>query len=123
GTRNIFYEIKGASGADEVHPAPEVIRAAKVLMVDPWGEIGMVRAARIAREAGIPVVSDIERQDFDNFETLFALIDHVVISLDFALELTGAQTPEEAATRLWNDNREAVIVTCGADGCYAIARE
>jgi ribokinase len=123
GTRNIFYESKGMSGAASDHLAAEVIRAARVLLIDPWGEAGMLRAAQIAREASVPVVCDIERKNFDSFETLFALADHVVISRDFAFELTGASTPEAAATALWDEERAAVVVTCGADGCVVVSRE
>jgi sugar/nucleoside kinase (ribokinase family) len=111
------------SGAAPGHPAAEVVRAARVLLVDPWGEAGMLRAAEIAREAGVPVVCDIERSNFESFKALFALANHVVISCDFALELTGASTPEDAACALWNEEREAVVVTCGGAGCVAVSRE
>jgi ribokinase len=123
GTRNIFYEIKGASGAAPTLPSAKVIRASRVLLVDPWGEAGMLRAARIARQANVPVVCDIERQDFESFEELFALADHVVISHDFALDLTHTSTPDAAASALWNEERAAVIVTCGAQGSVVVSRE
>jgi ribokinase len=123
GTRNIFYEIKGASGAAPDHPDAAIIRAARVLLVDPWGEAGMLRAARIARAAGVPVVCDIERQNFESFKELFALADHVVISCDFALELTGTSAPDAAARALWNEDRATVVVTCGAQGSVVVSRE
>ena len=123
GTRNIFYQALGMCGADECLPSEEVIRGARVLLVDPWGEVGTLRAARIAREAGIPIVADIERADFRTFEELFALTDHLILSEDFALRHTGACTPEAAATALWNSERAVVIVTCGARGTVAISRE
>ena len=56
GSRTIFYDLDGAGEAAADWPAEEVIRAAKVLFVDPFGIEGMIRAARIATAAGIPVV-------------------------------------------------------------------
>jgi sugar/nucleoside kinase (ribokinase family) len=123
GARNIFYEVKGMAGADERLPDESVIRAARVLFVDPWGEVGQLRAAKIAREACIPIVADIERSDFENFERLFALVDHLIVSQDFALRQTGASTPAQAARTLWQETRHTVIVTEGAKGCHCISRE
>jgi sugar/nucleoside kinase (ribokinase family) len=123
GTRNIFYEVKGHSGADENLPSDEFIRAAKVLLIDPWGEAGTLCAAQIARDAGIPVVSDIERNDFATFEQLFQLSSHLITSADFALEFTREGTPEAAALALWSETREAVVVTCGSTGSFVVSKE
>ena len=123
GARNIFYEVKGSSGADDNLPKAEIICGARVLLVDPWGEAGTLRAARIARAAQIPIVGDIERSDFETFKELFALVNHLIVSEDFALECTETATPEAAAQALWNDARDVVIVTCGAQGAVALSGE
>ena len=59
-TRTIFYELGGHAGAATDHPPADFIRASKVLFVDRYGMEGMIRAARIARDAGRPVVADFE---------------------------------------------------------------
>jgi sulfofructose kinase len=123
GTRNIFCETASLSGADDNLPSEEFIRNTKVLMIDRWGTQGMLRAASIARKAGIPVVSDIESSNFEGFGELFAAVDHVIISVDFALEYTGESTPEAAAKALWNPDRHTIVVTCGANGSVAISKE
>jgi sugar/nucleoside kinase (ribokinase family) len=123
GTRNIFFEARGRCGADETRPGAEIIRSARVLLIDPWGEAGMLRAAKLARENEIAVVADIERDDFDAFAELFALADHPILSQEFALQLTGASTPEAAARAVWNETRHTVVVTCGEAGGVAISRE
>src|SRR5207302_1014308 len=63
-TRTILFDLTGSTGADPTWPPEEIIRAAKVLYVDHYGIEGMIRAARIARAAGIAVVADLERNEW-----------------------------------------------------------
>jgi sugar/nucleoside kinase (ribokinase family) len=64
------------------------------------------------------VVADLERSDRPRFSELLDLVDHPIVSRDFAEQLTGASDPAVAVARLWTDARAAVVVTCGADGCW-----
>jgi ribokinase len=49
-----------------------------------------------------------------------ALANHPVVSQGFARQWTGCEQPAEAACALWSDQRQAVVVTCGADGCWYV---
>ena len=122
-TRNIFFFIGGISGAHAELPSAETIRSARILLVDHFGMDGMIRAARIAREAGVPVVADLERDNVPRFGELLALVDHLVLSRDFAGRLTGKDDPAEAALALWAGDRDTVIVTAGAEGSWRIHRD
>ncbi|MGI6420042.1 MAG: PfkB family carbohydrate kinase [Thermoguttaceae bacterium] len=118
-TRTIFYDPRRAGRASPDWPPEELILASKVLFVDPYGIAGMLRAARVARAAGIPVVADVENpRAGEQLAELVELVDHLVVPLDFAQAWTGRQRAGEAAEALWNDRRKAVVVTCGADGCW-----
>lgn len=119
GTRNIFYSTAGVIGAGATHPPEQVIRASRVLFVDRFGMAGMIRAARIARAAGIPVVADLENSDVPRFNELFRLADHLIVSQEFALGHTGTKHPAVAVAELLaGGRRQAVVVTCGARGCW-----
>ena len=118
GTRNIFPYHAGIDGADPDQPAEAVIRSTRVLFVDQVGTPGQIRAAKIARAAGIPIVSDIEREDFVGFDQLLALVGHVISSEDFAARMTGSTEPEQMVRGLWTDARSLVAVTCGVQGSY-----
>lgn len=120
GTRNIFYEVRGFCGADENAPAAEIIRAARVLLVDRWGIEGTLRAMRIAREAGIPIVGDIERAGFSGFGAWLENVEHLIVPGEFACAVTGGSTPAVAASKLWSPSREVVVVTSGENGCHAL---
>jgi sulfofructose kinase len=117
-TRTILFDLAGSTGADPEEPPAEVIRSARVLYVDHYGIEGMTRAARIAREASLPLVADLERDEWPGFHGLLALVDHLIVGREFAAKLTGAADPAEAVTRLWTADRHAVVVTCGPEGCW-----
>ncbi|MBI3850356.1 MAG: permease [Verrucomicrobia bacterium] len=117
-TRNIFFQTDGVAGASDKSPSRGVILSARVLFVDNFGIQGMIRAARIARAAGIPVVADFEHADAPRFGELLALVDHLILSEAFACKFTGTVSPAVAVSRLWNERRRVVSVTCGVKGCF-----
>lgn len=119
-TRNIFFDLSAAVGAHPKRPAKELIQSAKVLLVDRFGVPGMIRATRLARAAGVPVVGDFENSEVPRFAELFALIDHLIVSDHFAGKFTGTKSPAAAARKLWRRERNVVVVTCGADGCWVL---
>ncbi len=123
GTRNVFSQAAGFSGAHEHLPAENVISGARVLLLDHHDITGAIRAAKIARAAGTAVIGDFERDDSPGFSELLALVDHLILSERFARELTGASSPDKAAEWLWKPERAAVVVTCGALGCWFVAPE
>lgn len=118
GSRTILYDVEAVQGADPRRPEAATIEASRVLLVDRWGVPGMIRAARLARRVGRPVVGDFETFNVPQFAELLELADHVIVSESFARRYTKARTPGEGARRLWRDDREAVIVTAGRQGCW-----
>jgi len=119
-TRAVFYDREGFPGADPEWPPEAVLRSARVLFVDHVGVPGMVRAARIARAEGIPIVADLEDDGDAMFAELLALVDHPIISKDFARQLTGEGDPAAAARALWRPDRQVVVVTDGDRGCWYV---
>ena len=120
-TRTIFYDPHGAVGADPELPDREIIGRSRVLFVDHYGIDGMIRAATIAREANIPIVADFESANRPRFSELLALVDHLIVSHDFASSLTGVSHPAKAAEKLWTAARKVVVITCGVDGAWYLA--
>jgi sulfofructose kinase len=120
-TRTIFLDLQGVTGAEADWPPESVIRGAKALLVDNCGIAGMIRAAKLARDAGIPVVADFENADDPQFPTLLALVDHLILSHGFASRITGESDPSAAAWALWGPGRRTVAVTCGRNGCWYVS--
>jgi len=118
GTRTIFFDTHGVTGADPAKPSPSVIRSARVLFVDRFGMPGMIRAARLARSAGRPVVGDFEVIDTPRLAELLVLVDHLIVSEEFAARFTGISHPGRAAAKLRASGHAVVVVTCGEKGCW-----
>jgi sulfofructose kinase len=123
GTRTIMFDPRNSVGADPELPSEEVIRSARVLLVDHVGMPGMARAARIARRAGVPIVADLERDDSQLFAELLALCDHLILPYDFARGITGGKSVSEIARSLWREDRAAVVITRGAEGSWYLTSE
>jgi sulfofructose kinase len=117
-TRTILYDLENVCGVQPDWPHADLIRAARVLFVDHFGMEGMIRAARIARQAGIAVVADLESDERPEFAELLSLVDHLIVSDEFACKLTAKREPANAALALWTKERTLVAITCGARGCY-----
>jgi sugar/nucleoside kinase (ribokinase family) len=120
-TRAILFDTEGVFGADPLWPQEELIRSARVLFVDHYGIEGMIRAAGVARSAGIPVIADLEAGESPLLPDLLRLVDHLLLSRDFACSLSGETEPALAARALWAAGRRAVVVTCGSDGCWHLS--
>lgn len=117
-TRTIFFERDPSPYEVTDWPPASLIRASRVLFLDhEFSERG-IRAARIAREAGIPVVADLERDEASGFDELCALVDHLIVGRAFAERLTGEADPSRSLSALWGRHRATVVVTCGEGGCW-----
>jgi sulfofructose kinase len=123
GSRNVFYEDAGMIGAHPSLPPDDVIRDSEVLFLDHSGMAGNLRAARTARSAGIAVVADFEDEADPLFKEVLALVDHLILSEEFARRITPGSDAAQAALALWRSGRAAVIVTCGANGCWSVSPE
>jgi ribokinase len=116
-TRTIFYTPGTTLPEGAEWPTADAIRSARVLFIDHYEPKRMIRAARIAREAGIPVVADVEDESPESGE-LLRLADHLIVGIAFALRYTGKPDPSAAARALWAEGRSAVVVTCGSEGAW-----
>jgi sulfofructose kinase len=122
-TRTIFASLDGLIGAHPQLPPAAVIRSADVLLVDHHGLEGTLRAVRIARDNGIAVVADFERDPGPPFAEILELVDHLIVSEGFARQLTDIVDPAAAAVKLWNSDRRAVVVTSGESGSWYVSAD
>jgi sugar/nucleoside kinase (ribokinase family) len=123
GSRNIFYEDEGLIGAHPSLPSEDVIRDSKVLFIDHSGMQGNLRAARMARSAGVAVVADFEDEAAPLFQEVLALVDHLILSAELACRITTESSAAQAARALWQADRSVVLVTSGANGCWSVSAE
>jgi len=106
-------------------PLPDrslVIRAlaqASVLIVDAsTAPPGSVEVILMAQERGIPVVLDAEREVPGRtvVRDMLAVVDHPILPMPFAREVTGASQSRDILEVLWTAQRSTVVLTDGARG-------
>jgi sulfofructose kinase len=120
GRRTLLCDGRNVQGAADDWPGEDVIRSCRVLFIDHVGMAGMIRAARIACAAGIPVVADLERAESEHIDELMTLSDHVIVPEKFASEVSGRRHPGDAAIALRRKDTQVVVVTCGERGAWYV---
>jgi sugar/nucleoside kinase (ribokinase family) len=80
---------------------------------------GSLEVVEHARDRGVPVILDAERDPSPTVLALVAAADHLVIPRTFGSMLTGLDDPVAISQALWNDNRSAVVLTEGTAGAHA----
>jgi sugar/nucleoside kinase (ribokinase family) len=127
GERVVLWDRTSELDLEPEEIDPQVIREARLLHVDDVDEGAAILAASIARDAGIPVTSDIERVGARTQE-LLAAVSIPIFAEHVLEELTGEKDVEAALrkVRLKPDTTGAgghqmVCVTLGARGAMMLA--
>lgn len=117
GEREIFFCTGTKRKLTPADVAPEFVRSGRCLLMDTHHWEASVRAAEIARAAGLPVITDLEHPG-PTVERLLHLGTHHVMPEHFLLEHTGETDPERAAAALLATYApEVLVVTRGVRGC------
>ena len=119
GSRTILFDRDPApyEGADWP-PAAMILRARVLFLDHEFVERGR-RAAEIARDAGIPIVADFERDEAPGFDRLLPLVDHLIVGRAFADRLEGLADPARSSAALARRIGVVAVVTDGESGCWA----
>lgn len=118
GTRTVLSSSNGLLGPGDETDWLGLLPGVRVLLIDHHNPAGTLRAVRAAKATGALVVADVERRADGPFDELLDEIEHLVVSLRFARQLSGCHEPAEACRSLFTAARRAVVVTCGAEGCW-----
>ncbi|MGH9436235.1 MAG: carbohydrate kinase family protein [Terriglobia bacterium] len=116
GERTVFWDRdpRLAMKADEVF-ADDILTARAVLL-DGCDVSACLAAAQYARRAGIPVLADLDTA-YENVETLFPSIDHMLASTNFLPAATGESDPFRALEMMVQEYKMTTAgMTIGEDG-------
>jgi sugar/nucleoside kinase (ribokinase family) len=98
---------------------PESVTAARVVHVDDVDQDAAIGAALIAREAGIPVTSDIDRVA-GRIEELVAAVSIAIFAEHVPKALTGESDFERALRKLRRNHAGMLCVTLGSRGAMLL---
>lgn len=92
GERTVFWDRDPRLSVRPTDLEPRAVVGAKVLHLDGCDVEACLQAARWAREAGIPVVADLDTV-YKKVEKLFPYIDYLIASAHFLPAVTGYNDP------------------------------
>ena len=97
----------------------DALASTRVVHVDDTDEDAAIRAARIGRDAGALVTSDIDRITPRTAE-LVSLVTHAIFAEHVLVQLTGIEDPEQALRELRKTHGGVLCVTRGDLGAVAL---
>jgi sulfofructose kinase len=120
GERTIFWHRPECLTIDPARITPEKIVCGRMLHVDGHDTPAIARAARIARDHGIPVSVDVDNV-YPGFDQVLACVDYLVGSTEFPARWTGERDPFRALERIQTEYRMRVAaMTLGPHGALAL---
>jgi sulfofructose kinase len=99
---------------------PEQITCAKLLHIDGHDTAAVEQAARIAREAGMPVTVDVDTI-YHGFDRVLPHVDYLIASSEFPVQWTNQTDPFKALETIQQEYKMRVAaMTLGAHGALAL---
>ncbi len=119
GERTVFWSRPDCLRLEPSSIAPEKIAGARMLHIDGHDTPAVEKAAKIAREMGIPVSVDIDTI-YHGFERVLECVDYLVASSEFPAQWTSERDPFRALELIQNEYKMRVAaMTLGAHGALA----
>ncbi|MEE8256305.1 MAG: PfkB family carbohydrate kinase [Acidobacteriota bacterium] len=120
GERTIYWNRDSRLAVKPGELNQEVICSGKLLFVDGQDVEASTQAAKWAREAGLPVVADLDTIQ-PGIENLLPNLTHLIASREFPRKLTGADKMQTCLSQLHkNFGISTVGVTLGPEGALLL---
>ncbi len=119
GERTVLWRRPECLRLDPAAITPEMVRSGRLLHIDGHDTPAVERAARLAREASIPVTVDVDTI-YHGFDRVLPYVDFLVTSSEFPAQWTSERDPFRALEMIQNEYGMRVAgMTLGAHGCLA----
>lgn len=119
GERTVLWDRHPALNIEPADVPREAVTSGRLLIVDCHMTPASARAARYAREAGIPTIVDVEKVR-PGIADLLQHIDAIIAAEEFPVALTGHEDLGRALAIMARDSGASLVcVTLGARGSLA----
>src|SRR5438309_7389038 len=120
GERTVLWQRPECLRIDPSEIAPEQITCARLLHIDGHDTPAVEHAARIAREAGMPVTVDVDTI-YHGFDRVLPHVDYLIASSEFPVQWTNQTDPFKALEMIQQEYKMRVAaMTLGAHGALAL---
>jgi sugar/nucleoside kinase (ribokinase family) len=117
GNRNVFYDASMFIPLTPDSVDESLLLSAELVLIDYVAEPAPTELAKKIRDLGVPILGDIEGRS-ESALRLAALVDHLVVPIDFASWASSSVNPTDGCAFLAQTRRASTVVTAGSDGCY-----
>lgn len=116
GERTVFWDRDERLAITPAELVPEAVTTARILHLDGCDSAACAEAARWARQAGIPVIADLDTV-YKKVEQIFPLVDYLIASANFLPAVTGHNDPFRVLEYMAREYKvRATGMTLGRDG-------
>lgn len=120
GERTVLWRRDESLRIEPDEIAPEQITCARLLHIDGHDTPAVERAARIARQAGIPVTVDVDTI-YHGFDRVLPHVDYLIASSEFPIQWTNQNDPFKALETIQQEyGMRVAAMTLGAHGALAL---
>ena len=119
GDRTVLWQRDPALALRAEDVPPDLLTGARLLHVDATDEAASLAAAALARSAGLPVTTDIDRVT-ERTAALIAAATLPILAEQVPAALTGESDPERALRALRQRHGGMLCVTLGARGAMLL---
>jgi sulfofructose kinase len=121
GERTVLWSRPECLRLDEREIGPEMISDSRLLHIDAHDTPAVAKAARIARERGIPVTVDVDTI-YHGFDRVLPFVDYLIASSEFPGQWTSERDPFRALEMIQTEyGMKVAAMTLGAHGALARA--
>lgn len=119
GERTVLWKRPDCLRIDPSEITPEQITCARMLHIDGHDTPAVEHAARIARQAAMPVTVDVDTI-YHGFDRVLPLVDYLVASSEFPLQWTDEPDPFRALEMIQQEyGMRVAAMTLGPHGALA----
>ena len=118
--RTVFVNLDDYGFLRQEDIPVEVIRSARVLMVDSYDLNAAEWALKAAQGSGCRTMLDFESGDTERMRRLLALGTEVILPLECGRQLSGETNPQKVLRELATITDAQLLVTDGVNGSWAL---
>jgi len=120
GSRTVVLDRTEISDLKPEELSPVLLKSCRYLLIDGRESVAALEAAKIANAANAEIVLDAGSPR-ENIHELLPLVDHMVVSRNFAEKFTSESEPGAASLKLLGLGFKSVVITLGALGSVCAA--
>jgi sugar/nucleoside kinase (ribokinase family) len=119
GERTVLWSRPDCLRLDESEITPDMITCSRMLHIDGHDTPAIAKAARIARQHGIPVTVDVDTI-YHGFDDVLPNVDYLIASSEFPSQWTSERDPFRALELIQSEyGMRVAAMTLGAHGALA----